>query len=127
MDVSCIRGLSVERAETFEGVVREIVDASREQEFLTLLFCRGTTFDGPKSVEFSYLTVRDVDTDSASVWSLFVVHIAWPLPLRLSMPSRLKLSPISMHHCRCIASNTRQQTNRIVVFRTLRDEFHKPS
>lgn len=39
----CIRGMSVERTEIFEAVMREIVDASREQRDLKAMFCRGPT------------------------------------------------------------------------------------
>lgn len=37
----CIRGMSVERTEVFEGVMREVVDAAREQRDLKVMFCRG--------------------------------------------------------------------------------------
>lgn len=39
----CIRGMSVERTEIFEGVMKEVVDAARGQRGLKVMFCRGPT------------------------------------------------------------------------------------
>ena len=39
----CIRGMSVDRTEIFEGVMNEVVDAAREQQELKAMFCRGPT------------------------------------------------------------------------------------
>lgn len=39
----CIRGMSVDRTEIFEGVMQEVVDAAREQKDLKTMFCRGPT------------------------------------------------------------------------------------
>lgn len=39
----CIRGMSVDRTEIFEGVMGEILDASKGQSDLKAMFCRGPT------------------------------------------------------------------------------------
>lgn len=39
----CIRGMSVDRTEIFEGVMQEVIDAAREQRNLKAMFCRGPT------------------------------------------------------------------------------------
>lgn len=39
----CIRGMSVDRTEIFEGVMRQVVDAAGEQRGLKAMFCRGPT------------------------------------------------------------------------------------
>lgn len=39
----CIRGMSVDRTEIFEGVMKEVIDAAREQKDLRAIFCRGPT------------------------------------------------------------------------------------
>lgn len=37
----CMRGMSVERTEVFEAVMREVMEAGRKQRDLKAIFCRG--------------------------------------------------------------------------------------
>lgn len=37
----CIRGMSIERTEVFEGVMAEVMEAGRKQKDLKAIFCRG--------------------------------------------------------------------------------------